>query len=279
MVGAQASWAAGLTWFCIATGLMIGGVWLWDRSANQHWLIRTSISIALFLLMTLWSYPGIQRQYLTEHPIDTLRSDELLHAFSSPLVPRPDELTPLGHGEELERRARGPQPTPSTARPPDAVLEITHALDPGVSLRNKGGALLREPRYSLTLFDLDTAKWDEKGILPCLRTNIAVFTSSDWLRQGDGFGSFPMFDDSHKPRLGSRIFGWASCTCPACAKERAYLIYLTFGQKAWYYEIPTGQAINLKGFLNPLFGMPKEEQERMIQTAIPESVRQQVSLQ
>ena len=156
----------------------------------------------------------------------------------------------------------------------DVRLEFTQPLDPQISVRNAGTGLVREPRYNITLADLDKARWDGKGILPVLKTNRPSFSPSDWLRPGQGFGGYAMFDSTNKPPENSRLFGWATCTCPQCITERTYFVFVVFEKSGWYYEIPQGRGIN-RQFFNSLFGKGAKEQQSSLDTAIPQNERVQ----
>jgi hypothetical protein len=161
---------------------------------------------------------------------------------------------------------------PKPASKPDAVLRFSDATEPSVSVYNSGTALLREARYSFGLFDLDNARFDNKGSVPVLRTYSPTFKDYDWLKPQTGFGSYRLFEDAFKPPPSTRIFGWGSCTCPSCETERNYLVYLVFSKEGWFYELPRGQGPNWD-FIKLLIGRSKEEQEGIIDKSIPPSVR------
>lgn len=154
----------------------------------------------------------------------------------------------------------------------DIRLEFTQPSDPQISVRNIGTAVVRGPRYNLTLASLDNAKWDDKGILPVLRTNQQSFSQNDWLRPGQGFGGYALFDSANRPPEGSRLLGWVSCTCPECITERAYLVFVVFGESGWYYEVPRGRSINRQWF-NSLFGKSEEKQQQLLDAGIPQNER------
>jgi hypothetical protein len=196
-----------------------------------------------------------------------------------PNEPKPEPAPPPIH----PRGSPSPKPksSPDSGKhdpPPrvtDISLDVTHAADPSITVINSGQEILRDPRYSLALFDLDRASWD-KGVLPTLRTTPPIFTPNDWLRPGNGFGVYPIFE-SNKPAPGTRVFGWARCDCPACAGEKFYLIYLVFEQEGWYYEIPGGKSVNME-FFKGIFGKTKEEQESLLLTGIPAPLRKPLTL-
>jgi hypothetical protein len=165
---------------------------------------------------------------------------------------------------------------PGDADKPDAALEVGRVDDPQITVINRGSGLLREPRYTLALADLDNARWNDKGVLPVLRINVPTFSQNDWLKPGHGFGGFPIFDGQNRPEPMARIFGWASCSCPTCDIERYYYIYLVFGAEGWYYEIPEGRTFN-RSFFNALFGKTRDEQASMLLAGIPVASRRPLS--
>lgn len=92
MVGAPPSWSAALVWLFMAVSLMVIGVWWWDRSAEQHWAIRTISSFLILLIMGGIGWKPIRRQYLIEHQ-RIVASDTQLSVKSVPSAPQSTKPT------------------------------------------------------------------------------------------------------------------------------------------------------------------------------------------
>ena len=263
---------AGVTSMPLAKIILALGVWVFlvIETSCSIW-VRTCRRYAFSVILAVTCATGLGSVYIAR------LISNMKVAQTSVAIPKSEPPIPAPHTEGPKKtKSAGPKSPRDSVKIPDAALEITQVSDPHIALRNVGSTVLREPRYTLTLASLDTAKWGDNGILPVLRTNVANFTQNDWLRPGDGFGGFAMFDDGHKPLPMSRIFGWASCSCPTCARERWYLLYLVFGAEGWYYEIPKGESIN-RVFFNSLFGKSREDQDALLRVGIPLSDRKQLT--
>jgi len=67
-VNPNLSWSTGLFWYSVATLMCVVGIWLWDRSADRHILIR-GLATGLVLLLAYWTFhEPVMRQYRKEHP-------------------------------------------------------------------------------------------------------------------------------------------------------------------------------------------------------------------
>jgi hypothetical protein len=133
-------------------------------------------------------------------------------------------------------------PMPSrTSQPPekpDAAILVSNLRDISITVQNTSKVVLREPRYSVGIFDLDA------GPPGSDRTSLSVSIPSfkdQWLRAGDGFGPYPLFRSP--PPAGHQLFGFIRATCPDCIAERQYWLSIVSGKSGWYGELGSGQVL------------------------------------
>src|SRR3977135_3462998 len=67
MVGQPQSWIGGTLWLSAIVALAVFGIWLWDRTATTHWVLRLLLSLLVCLLAISTGYGPIRRQYVVEH--------------------------------------------------------------------------------------------------------------------------------------------------------------------------------------------------------------------
>jgi pyrimidine deaminase RibD-like protein len=102
-VGQSPSWSAALGWLIAAYVLAIICIWMWDRTAETHWVVRSLLSLATLAFLTLIGGTPILRQYRLEHPAPTLS------APSHPPIAKAEEQLPKDN-----------HPIPNDAKPKDA---------------------------------------------------------------------------------------------------------------------------------------------------------------
>jgi hypothetical protein len=66
MVRQSQSWIGGIIWLIVTIVLANVGIWMWDRTANTHWLIRSALSLVISLVFTLNGYNPIRHQHQLE---------------------------------------------------------------------------------------------------------------------------------------------------------------------------------------------------------------------
>jgi hypothetical protein len=143
----------------------------------------------------------------------------------------------------------------------DAGMYFVHPEDPAVIVYNRSNVILKDPRYSVIIWDLDGGKKDS------LPTYSQPF-KDQWLRRtgesASAFGPWRIFETLSTPPKGQRLFGYSRVTCPDCIIERFYWIYTRYGEKeGWYGELPDGLAPDLK-FIISLFDQSVAQQESSI---------------
>ena len=83
VTGNPTSWIWGIVWFGIATVLVVGAIWLWDKTAAHHWMRKTVITIVVLTTMSFASGRLIIEQYRREH----------LPPESSPMITAKNEVS------------------------------------------------------------------------------------------------------------------------------------------------------------------------------------------
>ena len=162
-----------------------------------------------------------------------------------------------------------PKPKPKPPKsPPDAIIAIVNPSYPGVLLSNRGQSLMREPRYSVSIFDLDVPSVN--GTYVSLSADIPSFKDG-WIKPKENSGPYFLFIRGREPRAGDRLFGIARTTCPDCPTERMYWIYMIYREGGWYSELQKGKPS--RSILESIFGKPKDVQDSIIGAAIPVNVR------
>jgi hypothetical protein len=122
--------------------------------------------------------------------------------------------------------------------PPDVTLRLVYPKHPALELQNMSNRIAREIKYSVGLWNID--KPTDKNPLPI---PTSVF---DFLRPHSVGGPQAIFQHvGSKLQSGTRLFGSISVVCSECVRGRTYLVYITWGQGGWFYEVPGLTAGNL----------------------------------
>lgn len=98
-VNAEPSWAAGTFWFGASAVLLMAAVWLWDRSANRHLVLRIGFTMLALVVVAGFSYGPIVRQYRREHTV-------LITPKSNPAPVQPAQDTPQSPVTATKRTAK-----------------------------------------------------------------------------------------------------------------------------------------------------------------------------
>jgi hypothetical protein len=126
-----------------------------------------------------------------------------------------------------------PKPEADSALRPGLEARFVAATSPGLILFNASSTVVRDPSYSLVMWNLD------KG-LPTSLPTVSVTESGRYLKPGQGMVE-PTLDRPEMKSLiseGNRIFGYASVDCPNCKRAKYYWLYIIYGKDSWYSEIP-----------------------------------------
>lgn len=126
-----------------------------------------------------------------------------------------------------------------SAKKPDISIQVEYAAGFAVTLVNTGDVVLRDPKFSAVVWDLDIA--DRNDPLP---VPVWAATPNDWLRPGEGMGPQGVVGLPNVFALvkkGDRIFGYIWASCPDCIRSKYYWVYEVVGQGGWYSELPAGQ--------------------------------------
>ena len=115
---------------------------------------------------------------------------------------------------------------------PNVMLSFSSPKMTAVSVWNVSDAVVRDPRYAVTLFNLDANSKPENPLpIPAAK--------GDYIRPGDRWGPNTMIGLPRVSSLintGNRLIGWASVTCPDCPKH-FYWIFIKHGESGWYTQM------------------------------------------
>ena len=94
-VNAAPSWIEGAAWFCLVAALLVAGIWLWNKTADRHVVLRILLSVAAVCVVALLGYKPIREQYRREHPtVAKMPAPPEPHTDAAarvlPMVPKPD---------------------------------------------------------------------------------------------------------------------------------------------------------------------------------------------
>jgi len=135
---------------------------------------------------------------------------------------------------ELNWQSKIPQPVER----PDISLRIVGPKSIAIVVINESDVLIRDARYSLSVWNLDS---DRAASLPILDR------TADWMRPDDyilpeEFASSPQIAPLIK--YGDRLLGIADVSCPDCIRTKSYWVYAIHGQGGWFAESPVGKYPN-----------------------------------
>ncbi|MCJ7602331.1 MAG: hypothetical protein MUO63_12650 [Desulfobulbaceae bacterium] len=128
---------------------------------------------------------------------------------------------------------------------PDIVLHLDSPKNVRLRLFNISSVLMRDPQYSLALWDLNARQegiGDDPG-------NLMIPTKSmSYIRPKSGIGPWAvksLSDVSTKVPDGHFVFGWASVQCPDCVSRKHYWILIKKGEMAWYSVIGPEEQLSI----------------------------------
>lgn len=120
------SWKVGAFWYSLATALTVGGVWLWNQTANRHIILRGFFTLAACTIAFGMFYRPVRHQWEREHMISQRRS-------TSPGAPTGAPIA--GEGEKAASPPKTMRPVKreaGTTMPPRSKVTI----QPEVSSQN-----------------------------------------------------------------------------------------------------------------------------------------------
>ncbi len=131
---------------------------------------------------------------------------------------------------------------------PDVQLTLQYPKSVAVSIRNTSRVVVRDPKYQVVLFNIDSAANQRNEPLP-----IPV-AKGDYIKSGEQWGPNSMISiPSVQSRVhdGDRLLGWAYVTCPT-GPRHFYWIYFQHGKGGWFAEMNHDEYPNMANFPNLL---------------------------
>ena len=162
-----------------------------------------------------------------------------------------------------------PVPEPKQEEKPDVSLALVDISSVAVLVVNAGDMVVRDPKYSLLLWNLDLP--DRQDPLP-----IPVTGLKDWVRPHENLGpqaaiSLPTVQPL--VQLGNRLLGYMSVSCPDCKRTKYYWVYVVAGQHGWYSELPDGKYPATNGLFRLIPGIRQRSDAESFFDDIPQASR------
>ena len=132
--------------------------------------------------------------------------------------------------EQKRREAERPDVRLIPLQPKELELMIYNA---------SGTKIAKDVHYAVSLMIVDRPA--TSGVYPAFSTET---TNIDYIRPSSAYApSILRFHngDSIPVTKGARLFGWASITCPDCAKDRVYWVYWKYQEAGYYLESEDGK--------------------------------------
>jgi hypothetical protein len=156
-------------------------------------------------------------------------------------------------------------PAPAT---PEVTAKFIGAETPALVLLNPSDAVARDIKYSVVLWNLNKPTEQSPLLIPIMKF--------DFIRPHEDGGPEKLFYPNVTSTLadGDVLFGYASVTCPDCARWHWFLLYLVWHRGGWFYELPQGQSPNL---LNIISGLPELSKNPSVALGLlPEASREKI---
>lgn len=158
---------------------------------------------------------------------------------------------------------------------PDVELDFVRPTNVSFSVVNTSSAVAPEPKYELVLFDFGSR------MHPPERPKGLQIPSKivDTMRPHSGLGPWSVasisggaggggFYDDH-----SRIFGFATVSCPLCERARAYLVYFEIDRGGWFVELPADKTQTVRELVGHVLSDPASLEQTLEVEAPPGSRR------
>jgi pimeloyl-ACP methyl ester carboxylesterase len=158
-----------------------------------------------------------------------------------------------------------------TREGPDVTLRLVYPGEPALLLINQSGAIARDIKWTVTLWNLDLPERTNPLPIP-----VSTF---DWIRPRQTGGPQNLFGAPAVKSLlssGNRLIGSASVVCPDCTRGRTFVIYIVWGQGGWFTEVvdrKDGEILIPNRFTKTLISQYAKE----LLSLIPESARIPIS--
>jgi hypothetical protein len=139
------------------------------------------------------------------------------------------------------------------AEQPEVTLRFVHPASPMLALDNKSGAIARDVKWAVALWNIDDLRTYVRGSSGNDPLPIPIQTY-DVLRPHTSGGFQGIFLDSLNAdyiKPGNRLAGSVSVVCPTCSRGHTYVVYITWGKGGWYAEAPQTQKLTEGELLVP----------------------------
>jgi hypothetical protein len=162
------------------------------------------------------------------------------------------QLAGVGHGvQSIQSLVTKPPTREGPKALPDISLRVVYPEGFSVLLVNDSNVVLRDPKFSPVIWDLDLADRPDPMPIPT-----QTFTG-DFIRPHESLGPFPIVTHPNAASLvksGHRLFGYIQVACPLCKRTKGYWVWAVNGQSGWFAELAPGTWANV----NALFKMLPE---------------------
>ena len=158
--------------------------------------------------------------------------------------------------------------------PPDVELRFLNPYDVAFVVDNSSSAVAPEPKYMLALWDFGSSS-DPYEEPAGLEIPVKVL---DTMRPHSGLGSWPVTSLSKRAAHlaeGSRVFGFATVSCPMCLRQRTYLVYFEHRRGGWFTEVPDYRAPAARQLVGRVLDQPSTLEDAL-QTEIPIRTRRPI---
>jgi hypothetical protein len=115
---------------------------------------------------------------------------------------------------------------------PEVSLKFVYQKSPSLQIINDSGVLATNIKYGIAAWNLDYPD-ETMDFLPIPFSNLDLLPAKSASIPINIFQT-PLVSPFVK--IGSRIFGSASVTCPACSRGRTYWFYIEWGKGGWFSE-------------------------------------------
>ncbi len=217
--------------------LFLGGLILFARVVSAAWKSEELLNpiqkttVTAFVLVIFLVLNGIGLRYLsTKIPLLILDQSQL-----DPIPPPPPmdseaiaTPVPKEHKAAFNNTSGS---APAVSNKPDISAKIVNPADICLVYENQSDVTAHSPGSMILLWNLDAGG----------PNNPALLQSPSMSHNGEYIGphsrSMPwlIFPPTQlKPKLGDRLFGIFTATCPDCKDNKEYLLYFVVGKGGWY---------------------------------------------
>jgi hypothetical protein len=164
-------------------------------------------------------------------------------------------------------------------QPPDIKLVLIDPKSVNFILENPSGKVVNQPTYAFVLWNLDhplirDPSYPERQDPSPIPTTF----SKSYILPGAGLGPSQLMSLPQVQPLvneGDRLFGYAHVFCVDCKRTHLYWVYIQHGNGGWYYEVPSGQVIDMRELARQMPAI-RRERDRWIDELAPLENRQPI---